>query len=44
VQSRREDTDGPDEQLGPLLGCLDWIEKFALVQSSPDTFGLDAMV
>ena len=47
LQSRLEGTDGPpgpDEQLGPLLRRLDWIEKFALVQSSSGAFGLDAMV
>ena len=46
LQSRLEGTDGPPgpgEQLGPLLRRLDWIEKFALVQSSPDAFALDAM-
>lgn len=26
-----------------LLNRLDWIEKFALVQASPDAFGLDAL-
>ena len=47
LQSRLEGNDGPpgpDEQFGPLLQRLDWIEKFALVQSSPDSFGIDAMV
>jgi hypothetical protein len=30
-----------NEQLGPLLRRLDWVEKFALIQSAPDAVGLD---
>lgn len=47
LQSGLEGSDGPpgpDEHFAPLLQRLDWIEKFALVQSSPDAFGIDAMV
>ncbi|MEE8450517.1 MAG: hypothetical protein V3R99_01345 [Thermoguttaceae bacterium] len=33
----------PHQQLGPLLGRLDWIEKFALIQSAPDAIGLDTV-
>lgn len=29
-------------RLGPLLVRLDWIQKFALIQSAPDAVGLDA--
>ena len=46
TQRRLEDLDGPPaphQQLGPLLTRLDWIEKFALVQSAPETIGLDTM-
>ncbi|OHB66941.1 MAG: hypothetical protein A2V70_08585 [Planctomycetes bacterium RBG_13_63_9] len=46
VQRRTDDSDGPPgehEQVGPLLRRLDWIEKFALVQSAPETVGLDVM-
>jgi len=30
-------------RLGPLLGRLDWIEKFSLIQAAPDAIGLDAL-
>lgn len=33
----------PHQQMGPLLGRLDWIEKFALIQSAPDAIGLDTV-
>ncbi len=32
------------QELGPILRRLDWIEKLALIQSSPDSIGLDATV
>jgi len=40
------DSDAPPagRQLGPLLNRLDWLEKFALIQSAPDAIGLDAVV
>ena len=46
AQRQFEDLDGPPQphqQLTPLLRRLDWIEKFALVQSAPDAIGLDAV-
>ena len=46
LRNRLEGTDGPpgpDDQFGPLLQRLEWIEKFALVQSLPDAFGIDAI-
>jgi hypothetical protein len=46
VQREREGTDGPTlphQQLSPLLSRLDWIEKFALIQSAPDAIGLDTV-
>jgi len=46
AQRRMEDAEGAAaqrQQLGPLLRRLDWIEKFALIQSNPDAIGLDAM-
>lgn len=46
LQRRFDTSDGPPashEQLGPLLRRLDWIEKFALIQSAPDAVGLDAV-
>jgi len=47
-RTRREMSDSDDSpaaggQLGPLLSRLDWIEKFALIQSAPDAVGLDAV-
>jgi len=30
-------------QLGPMLRRLDWIEKLAMIQSSPDSIGLDTL-
>lgn len=47
LQRRLSDSDGPGaarQQLGPMLRRLDWLEKFALIQSSPDAIGLDAVV
>ena len=41
-----EDIDGQPashQQLGPFLRRLDWLEKFALIQSAPDAIGLDAI-
>jgi hypothetical protein len=45
VQQRLSDADTPaaGQQLGPLLKRLDWLEKFALIQSAPDAVGLDAV-
>jgi hypothetical protein len=46
LQRRLSESEGPGdgtEQLGPLLRRLDWIEKFALIQSAPDSIGLDAV-
>ncbi len=46
LQRRRDDSDGlpgSHQQLGPMLRRLDWIEKFALIQSAPDAIGLDAL-
>ncbi|HYW79972.1 MAG TPA: hypothetical protein VE890_10375 [Thermoguttaceae bacterium] len=46
LQRDREGVDTvplPHQQLGPLLGRLDWIEKFALIQSAPDAIGLDTV-
>ncbi len=46
LQRRLGDLEGPPaehQQLGPLLRRLDWIEKFALIQSAPDAAGLDAV-
>jgi len=43
---RRDDSEADtagSQQFGPLLKRLDWIEKFALIQSSPGTVGLDAL-
>ena len=47
LQRRYDDGDGPptqDRQLGPVLRRLDWIEKFALVQSNPEGIGLDTVI
>ncbi|HUT09418.1 MAG TPA: hypothetical protein VMY42_02895 [Thermoguttaceae bacterium] len=38
-----EDSPAAGRQLGPLLNRLDWVEKFALIQSAPDAIGLDAL-
>ena len=45
AQRQLSDSDGPSdrEQLGPLLGRLDWLQKFALIQSAPDAIGLNAL-
>lgn len=46
IQRRLSDSDDQpigSQQLGPLLERLDWIEKFALIQSAPDAIGLDAL-
>ena len=46
LQRRLDDADDPPgshQQLGPLLRRLDWIQKFALIQSAPDTINLDAV-
>jgi hypothetical protein len=45
VQQRLSDADTPaaGQQLGPLLKRLDWLEKFALIQSAPDAVGLNAL-
>ncbi len=45
AQRQLSDSDDPSdrEQLGPLLGRLDWLQKFALIQSAPDAIGLDAV-
>ena len=46
IQREREGADGPPlphQQLASLLGRLDWIEKFALIQSAPDAIGLDTV-
>jgi hypothetical protein len=32
------------KQLAPVLRRLDWIQKFAMIQSDPDSVGLDALV
>ncbi len=47
TQYELSDQDGPragQVLLRPLLGHMQWLEKFALVQSSPEAVGLDAMV
>ncbi|MHC4179561.1 MAG: hypothetical protein ACYSWU_18780, partial [Planctomycetota bacterium] len=47
LQSRLSDSDAPAaerQQLSPLLHRLDWLEKFALIQSAPDAIGLNAVV
>ena len=47
AQRRFEDHENgppPSEQMGPRLRRLDWIEKFALIQSSPDAVGINAFV
>jgi len=46
LQRRLSDADTPgagNQQLAPLLHRLDWLEKFALIQSTPDSIGLDAV-
>lgn len=46
LQSRLSDSDTPaadHQQLSPLLHRLDWLEKFALIQSAPEAIGLDAV-
>ena len=46
LQRRLSDADTPGaggQQLAPLLHRLDWLEKFALIQSTPDSIGLDAL-
>lgn len=46
LQRRLEDSDAPaadHQQLAPMLRRLDWIEKFALIQSAPEAIGLDAL-
>ena len=45
AQRRLEDSDDAPasrQQLGPMLRRLDWVQKFALIQSAPDAIGLDA--
>ena len=41
-QSDAFSTDGPPP-IGPVQHRLEWLQKFALLQSAPDTFGLDAL-
>ena len=44
LQRRMDPSDGPPknhEQLGPMLRRLDWVEKLALIQATPDAIGLD---
>jgi hypothetical protein len=46
IQRGLSDSDTPatgQQQLAPLLSRLDWLEKFALIQSSPEIIGLDAV-
>ena len=46
AQNRLSDSDGPAadrQQLAPLLSRLDWLEKFAVIQSAPEAIGLDAV-
>jgi len=46
IQREREGEDGkalPHQQIAALLSRLDWIEKFALIQSAPDAIGLDTV-
>lgn len=46
AQGRLSDSDGEaagGKQLAPLLSRLDWLEKFALIQSAPEAIGLDAV-
>jgi len=46
IQREREGAEGPPlphQRLAPLQGRLDWIEKFALIQSAPDAIGLDTL-
>ncbi len=46
AQHRLSDSDATAaerQQLAPLLGRLDWLEKFALIQSAPDAVGLDTL-
>jgi hypothetical protein len=46
AQRRLSDADATAadrQQLGPLLLRLDWLEKFALIQTTPDVIGLDAV-
>jgi hypothetical protein len=37
-------TAGGRAEIGPVLRRLDWVEKFALIQSAPDAAGLDTVV
>ena len=46
LQNRLSDSDAPaadHQQLSPLLHRLDWLEKFALIQSAPEAIGLNAL-
>ena len=47
AQRQLSDSDAPEadrQQLAPLLHRLDWLEKFALIQSAPHPIGLNALV
>ncbi len=45
LQELREDDELPnaDQQIAPLLRRLDWVEKFAVIQSAPDAAGINAV-
>ncbi|MBN2474589.1 MAG: hypothetical protein JXB62_08270 [Pirellulales bacterium] len=43
LEASGETDETAGDQLRPLLRRLDWVEKFALVQSAPDAVGLDEM-
>jgi len=46
LQGKIENANDPAarQQLGPVLRRLDWVQKFATIQSNPGALGLDARV